>query len=207
MGNHHADADTALRVPLTHRVNHHHMLRDAQGKGAHIGFSAVIELPVHLVGEEEKVVLYHRFLDLLQLFRRIDIAGGVGRIAQQDGLGPGGDRLLESLYRRQGKAVFDGGRYRLHHHARRLGKGDVVGVAGLHHNDLVPGIEAGHEAQKNGLGATRRDNHLFGAHLQAKTPVVARKLGTETQKTIRGAVLQGSSGDGLEGIQTLLRSG
>ena len=165
VGDQHANADTALGVALAHGVNHDDVLRNAQLHGAHVGFSVIDKLAVDFVGEEEKVVLDYDFLDLLQFLGGIYITGGVGRVAEQDGLGAGSDGFFEGFHGRELEAVLDAAGDGFDFQMGRLGEGNVVGVAGFYHDDLVVGVQAGEETQEDGLRAAAGDDDFVGLNV------------------------------------------
>ena len=203
-----ADADAALGVPLGHGINDDHVLFDAfQVHGGDIRLVRIAELAIDLVGEEVQIVFLNDVAESVELFLRIEIARGVVRVADEDGPGLGGDDLLERLDVRKGEVVLDAGGDGEHVETGLCGEGQVVRVAGFHHDDLVARVHAGHEGHQQGFGAAGGDEHVFGRDLDSETAVVSYKFLAERQIAVAGAVFKRGAVDVFQRIQGLLRSG
>ena len=138
-----ADADAALAVALAHAVNHDDVVLDAlEVHGAGVGLVAVDELAVHLVGKQEQVVLLDQVAQFGEFLVAVEGAGGVVGVADHDGLGVGGDGLLELLDGRQCEAALDVAGDGLDLSAAEFGEGVVVGVVRFGDDDFVVGVEA-----------------------------------------------------------------
>ena len=143
---------------------------------------------VHLVGDDEGVVLPGQLPDEGQLLPGEHLPRRVGGVADDDGLGPLAEGVL------QGGAV----EVKLRRHQRDVdgvgpredGVRPVVLIEGAEHDDLVPGIAHSHHGGHHGLGAAAGDQHLaVGVHSAADgTPVLVRQGLPE---------ILGAKGDGI----------
>ena len=116
--------------------------------GRDVRRTRVDELAIHLIREQVEVVLLHEVANLVHLLLRVEVAGRVVRIADQDSLRAFVDQLLKFLHLRQTKALVDGGRDRTDNRSSRNRKAHVVGVRRLRNDDLVTGIQTAHESEK-----------------------------------------------------------
>lgn len=157
-------------------------------------FEAVVaELAIDLVGKEVEVVLLDDVSNLEELFFGVEVARGVVGVADHDGLGVGGDGLLELLDGRQCEAALDVAGDGLDLSAAEFGEGVVVGVVRFGDDDFVVGVEADGEGELQGLAAAVGDDDLVGGHLDAMTMVVLAEFLAIGH--IAGAVAVGEDAD------------
>ena len=204
MGHEHAHARTALGITLRHGVHDDDIVLDPfEGQGADIGLAVVAEFAVDFVGDEEEVMAADDVAQGLQLGAAVDIAGRVVGVADQDAPGAGRDDLLEFFDRRKGEAVLDAGGHAADLQSGGHGEAQVVGVAGLDHDELVTRVEAGQEGQQQGFGAAAGHHDLVGGDADAEAGVIARQGLTQGQKTGGMAVFQGLAVNVPERVQRL----
>ena len=119
----------------------------------------VDDVLVGLVGDDEGIMLFGEIEDQLQLGPGEDFAGGVGGIADDDGLGPlskgAGEFIGIKAELRRAQRDVDG-----------LGPGEdgVCGVVFLERgedDDFVSGLAAGHHGAHHGLGAAAGDDEVL----------------------------------------------
>ena len=157
-------------------------------------FHAVVaELAIHLVGEEEEVVLFGDLTQLQDFLFGIEVAGGVVGVTNHDGLGLRGDHLLEILDGGQCETVLDRGDDGFHDHAAHGGEGVVVGVERLRDDDLVAGIHAAVEGEKEAFAAAGGDDDLVSGDLDAHAVVVFHQFFAVAE--IAGGVAVGNHRD------------
>ena len=118
----------------------------------------------------------HQVADVLQLLPRVDIARGVVRVAEQDGLRARRDGLFKRFDGGQCKAVIDGREHRLDHRTARHGHRHIVGISRLRDQDFVTRVEAGQKDQRKGFGGAGGDENLVRRDLDRKPSVVLRHL-------------------------------
>ena len=128
--------------------------------------------------------------ELLQLGAAVHVAGGVVGAADEDGLGTGRNLLLEGSNGRQGKIIFQVRSHRHHVRARSHGKTRIRPVKWLGHDELVAGIEAGHQGKGNSLAAPGRHDNILGLNSQAQLLIIRRQRLAVAAETGRGAVFQ-----------------
>src|SRR5690554_725535 len=148
----------------------------------------VAKLPVHLVAQQVKVVLNNQFFQLLQLLTGVQIAGRVVGVANEDGLGAGGNQLFNFGKGRQGKIAVEIGGQRNNPYAGGRGKAVVVGVERLGHNHLVAHIQAAQKGQTDGFGAAGGHHQLRDVDVDADVVVVFYQLFTVRFDACRVAV-------------------
>ncbi len=129
---------------------------------------------VDLVGDDEGVVLLRELQDEKQFLAREDLAAGVGRIAEDDGLGP----------LREGAAQFvvvEGEIGRAQRDVDRLGAGEdrvggVVLVEGREDDDFITWVAGGHHGDHHRLGAAAGgDEMAVGIDLELREAVDLRR--------------------------------
>ena len=173
--------------------------------GRYVRRARVDELAVHLVGEEVQVVFLHEIPDPVHLLLRVQVAGRVVGIADEDGLCALVDQFLELLHLRQAEALVDGGRHRPDHGAGGDREGHVVGIRRFRDDDLVARVQAAQEREQHGLAAAAGDDDLIGPELDLVPVVVPHQRLPQRPISLRRAVFQGVTVDVLEHVQRLLR--
>jgi hypothetical protein len=88
-------------------------------------------------------------------------AGGIARIAEEQGLRPGCDRRLDRR-RVKGEVILQAGRDELHDAAGERHGRRVRNVRGLVKHDLVAGIASRSQREVHRLGRADRDEQLAG---------------------------------------------
>ena len=165
----------------------------------------VDEFAVHLVAEEEEVVLLHQVADLVHLVLGIEVARRVVGIADEDGLRALVDEFLELLHLGQAETLVDGGRDGPDHRAGGDREGHIVGVRRLRDDDLVARIEAAHECEQHRLGAARGDDDLVRGELDLVALIVVHERLAQRAEALRRAVFQHLAVYVLEHVERLLR--
>ena len=194
--------DAAFGISLGHGIEEDHIVIYAlKVHRGHVWPSGVDELPVDLVAEQEKVMPADYVSELLHLLAGVEIARGVVGIADEYGLGPGGDLLLELLDRRQAEAVLDAGLDAAYHGADRNRESHVVGIEGVGDYDLVARAETGQEREEHGLGAAGGDDYLLRRQVYAVFRVIADHLGAQGEAAVGGAVFEYLPVDMPEGVE------
>ena len=170
------------------------LVHPGQGGHAHVLIGGKDDVLVHLVGDDEGVVLPGQLPDEGQLLPGEHLPRGVGGVADNDGLGPLAEGVL------QGGAV----KVKLRRHQRDVdgvgpredGVRPVVLIEGAEHDDLVSGVAHGHHGGHHGLGAAAGDQHLsVGVHPPADgLPVLVRQglpqiLGAEGDRVLVGPLI------------------
>ena len=135
-----------------------------------VGVRCVDDMLIHFVGDDVGVVLFGQVRDGFQLSTGEHLAAGVGRVAQDQGLGV----LLESSFQLVHVKIKRG---RVQRHINRLGPGKdrvstVILVKRRKHDDLVAGVGHRHHGSHHGLGAAAGGHDLavgvdFTAHQAA----------------------------------------
>ena len=135
--------------------------------------SAVDELPIDLVANEEQAVIPGHLGDHPGLLRRQHHAGGIAGVGNQDGAGPLVDQRLDPLpvgievplLRRggQGADLAAGG----------IDKRGIVGIEGLRYDHLVPLVQNAVEDHLQRLAAAGGDENITLLQMGAQPVVVA----------------------------------
>ena len=129
--------------------------RHARQRGEADVLGAVVEeVLVHLVGEDEEVVLDGERGDGLELGEGEDLAGGVGRAVEDDGAGArrdGGAEASRSSAQSGAASGTTTGSMRM-----RVQRADVVAVEGLEEQDSSPGLSSARSGGVAGLRWRRR---------------------------------------------------
>ena len=137
-----------------------------QGGEADVLVRRIDDVFVHLVGDDEGVVLFGEAADLQEFGAGEDLAGGVGGIAEDDGFG-----LLGECGGEHCGVVAEPGRMQGHVDGHGTGEDGISGVVFVkwrEDDDLVPGIAGGHHGGHHGLGAAAGDDEvLIGIDAQA----------------------------------------
>ena len=174
-------------------------------EGGDVRHARVDELAVHLVAEQEEVVLLDDIAQALHLLAGVEVARRVVGVADEDGLGARGDLLLEGLHGGQAEAVLDVGLDALDHGAHGDGEGHVVGVERIRDDHFVARPEAPEEGEQHRLGAAGGDDDLLRRKINPVLSVVLHHLGAQREVAVGRAVLQDAAIHGLEGVETALR--
>ena len=199
-----ADADAALGIPLGHRVDEDHVLLDPlQVHRGDIRRARVDELAVHLVGEEVQVVFLDQVADAVHLALGVQVARGVVGVADKDGLRALVDQFLELFHLGEAETFLDGGDDGADHGAGGDGERHVVRVRRFRDDDLVAGVQAAQEREKDRLAAAARDDDLIGGQFDLVPVVVRHKCLAQRPIPLGRAVLEGFPVDMLEGLQRL----
>ena len=117
------------------------------------------ELGVNLVGEHQYIVPQHHRDNRLQVLLFHNGPGGVVGVGEDQELGAGGDGRLQGL-RGQAEAILRPGDNGDGDAPRQPGDGVVADKAGLRNKHLVSGVQAGPDAQVDGLASPHRHQHL-----------------------------------------------
>ncbi len=160
------------------------------GQGAHIDvlMAVVDDVLVYLVHDGVDVILDAQVRDELKLFIGKHLAAGVGGVADQDGLGP----LLEGILQHVGVKV-EGGGDQGHEDGLAVGHdglGPVVFKVGGEHDDLIPRVGEGEDGIHHGLGGADGDHHI-GFRVQVQAHEMAALFGQGL------AEVGGAHGDGI----------
>src|SRR5205814_4495834 len=99
--------------------------------------AVVDELAIDLVGDEEEAVVAAEVGDRVELRARVDRAGRVVRIAEDDDAGPRRERAFEDRPRREVEAVAAAAGDGDEVEPRQGGEGAVVRVKGLDDENVV----------------------------------------------------------------------
>jgi len=159
-------------------------------KSGNIGCPSVAEFPVYLIGKEVKVVFLNQCTDLVHFLTGIQVPRGVVGVANHDGLGPGSDQFFKLFHGRQGKAALDAAQQGFDHCTCRHGESRIVGVGGFRHDDLIAGIQTGHESKQHSLGSTCGHDDIIDRDVDIEAVVVFHQFVAQAQDTIAGAVFQ-----------------
>ena len=113
---------------------------------------------IHLVGDNECVVLFGEVCDYLQLIIGKYLAAGIGRVTEYYSLGV----LLECRFKLVHVEVELG---RIEWHIDRLCVGEdrvcaVVFIEGREYDDFIPGVCDGHHCRHHSFGASAGNNYL-----------------------------------------------
>ena len=208
LGDKSADADSALRVALRHRVNQHHILLYAlQVHGRDIGAARVDELTIHLVAEQVEVIFLHQVAYLVHLLLRVEVSRRVVGVANQYCLRALVDKFLKLLHLGQAEPLVDSRSDGAYHRSRRDGETHIVGVGGLRHYYLVAGVKATQESEQHRLRSARGDDYLAGREMNLIALVVSHQRLAQRAVALRRAILQRRAVDGLQHLQRLWRCG
>jgi hypothetical protein len=110
------------------------------------------EMLIDLVANRVGVVALHEFSDEAEFLRREDLADGVHRAVEQDRLGARGEGVGKF-----GARQIPGGRREAHEprHAAEHPHDRQIGIVErLDQDNLIPGIDHGHEGGGQRLGGT-----------------------------------------------------
>ena len=170
----------------------------------------VDDVLVYFVGDAVGVVLFAQVGDKGELLARKDLAAGVGRVAQDDGLG-----VVVAEGRLEDLAIeVEGGRVQRHVDglsAREDRVGAVVLVERREDDDLVSGVRNRHHGGHHGLGGAACDYDIFvGVDRHAhKVLLLGGKRLTHGLGAPGDGVLVierlGVAGDGAQAVEQLRR--
>ena len=206
LGHQRADTDAALAVTFRHGIDQNDILLNAvQVEGRNIGRARVAELAVNLVGEQVEVVLLDQVAYLVHFLAGVQVTGRVVRVANQYALGARRNQGLETLHGRQGETVLNARHDRFDNRAGGYGKGRVVGICRLRHNDFIARVKAGHERELHRFGTARRNDDFLGAHFYIETLVVKRHFLAQGLEAVARAVFQHLAVDVAHRLQTDFR--
>ena len=147
----------------------------------------------------------HQFPQLEQLFRRVEVAGRIVRIADEDGLGLVRDGVLEIFGGRQREPVFYSGCDSFYRESGSLGETQIVRIARFRDNHLVARVEYGEKRRKQRLRAACSDDYFVRGQVNAEFPVVVPEFFTQGRCALTRAVLQRFPVNVLECGQCLFR--
>ena len=117
------------------------------------------------------------------------------------------DEFLKLLHLRQRESLLNGSGYGAYLCTSRYGERHIVGVGRFGDDDFVARVEARHECEEHGFGASRRDDDVVGGDVDVKPLVVSCEFLTIRQVSCRRRILQYFAVDVLQGIKSDLRSG
>ena len=175
--------------------DHHVLLIAGELEGAQKRLAGVDKLPVHLVADEEEVVLLRNIQHELELVGREDGAGGVAGVGDKDGAGVLVDAGLDSGTVGVEVALLHLGGDGMHRSPRKGDGGGIVGIEGFGDDDLVPVVEDGGKDHLQSLTAAAGSEDLIAGKLYAD----ALKIAAHRVK-IRGYAARGGVGDDFVGV-------
>ena len=155
-----------------------------------IGSTRIAKLAIDLIREEEKVIFLHQISQLVHLFLGVKITGRIVGVTNQDGFRTRCDQLLKTLKRRQRKTFVNRRRDGLDYRTTGNGKGHVVGIGRLWHDNLITGIQAGHEREEDSLRSACRDDDIVSRDMDIELVVILDQLLAETTNAFTGRILQ-----------------
>ena len=117
------------------------------------------------------------------------------------------DEFLELLHLRQRKALLYRSGYGADARACRNGKGHVVGISRLGHDDFISGIEARHEGEEHRLRAAGCDDDVVGRKADIVFRIIVREFLAIGTEALARAVLQDAAVDVLQRVEACLRRG
>ena len=132
----------------------------------------IAELPVDLVGNEEEVVLAGDFSEGEHVLLAVQGSGRIARVADEDGLGPRRDELLELGHVRHLETFPDIGMDGLHRDAVHEGECVVVGIERFEDNDLVALVAGNLEREIHAFASGYGDDEFPDINVNADFPVV-----------------------------------
>ena len=207
LGYQRTDTNTALGVSLRHRINQHHILLDTlQVARRDIWRAGIDKFAIDLVREEEQVVLLYKIANTIHLLACVEVARRVIRVTNQDTACALIYQLLELLYRRQGKAIFDSRCYRANYRTCRYGKCHIIGIRRLRNDNLVTRIETRHKGEQHRLRASRSYDNIIGREFYLVLVVVAHQLLAQRKESITRTILQNLTVDIADSIECYLWS-
>ena len=157
-----ADARAAGREALGDRVDDNYVILIAlKLEKAHELFAAVDELAIHLVADDEQVVLLGDVGHELQLLLGEDGAGRIAGVCEQYRAGVLVDACLDALAHGELIALLGLCGHGADSRAGEGDKGRVVGVKRLGNNDLIALVKDAGERYLERFRAAGRDEHLL----------------------------------------------
>ena len=155
-GDHAAHPGAAGREPLGHGVHNDQVFIDIPepGHGGYAELIVVAELPVHLVADQEQIVLLGNVRDHPHFRFAQHHAGGVAGVGDEDGPGVGSDQALDAVPVGVAVALPGIGGQGTDDAAGGVDEGGVVGVVRLGDDDLGVGGQNGQASEKQGLTTT-----------------------------------------------------
>ena len=185
------DADAALRIALGHGINQHHIVLNAlQMAGRDIGRTRINKFTVHLVREEEQIVLLHKVANLVHFTACIEVTRRIVGIANQNSTRALVNQLLELLYLGQRETLFDGRGNGAYLGSGRDGKRHIIGIGRLGNNDFIPRIEASQEREQHRLRAAGSDDDVVCSQIDIVLCIVTHQLLAVTAISRTGTVFQ-----------------
>ena len=159
---------------------------------------------IHLVGEEVQVVLLHQVSNLVHFPACVKIACRIVGVTDHDGARTLINQFLKFLHLRQRETFLDSGGDGTNLCARRNGKGHIVGVGRLWHDNLVARVQAWQEREKHSFRTTRCNDDVVGCYLNIILGVIVYEFLAIAQITLRWWILQDVTVYLLQGIQSYL---
>ena len=173
--------------------------------GGDVWRARIDELAIHLVGEEEEVVLLHKVAYLIHFTAGIKVAGRVVGVTNQDGTRTFVYQLLELLHFRQRESLFDGRCNRTYPGSGRDGKRHVIGISRFGHDNLVTRIEACHEREQHRFRTAGCNDYVIGCELDVVLIVIPHQLLAIAAVACTGTVLQYLTVNIADGVNRDLR--
>ena len=170
-----SDPGAAGGESLGHRVEENQVLVDlldaSEGGQRLVG---VDELPVDLVRQQEQVMILYEVGDDLPFLRGKDRSGGIARVGEEHGPGPGSDQLFELFPYRVAVSFFRSGRDGHDLRSGKVDEGQIVGIEGLGHEELVAVVQDAVHGDGEGFAASGGDDDVGGGVVKSYLFIIVR---------------------------------
>ncbi len=133
------------------------LLQSGKIHGREVLFAIIAELTVYLIGVEIEIVFFCHLAQHLKLFLRIEVAGGIVGITNDNSPGISCDNLFKFLYGRKCKTVFNSGSYGDYFYTCRYRETIVIGIEWFRNDHFFAGINRGHQCKSDCLRSSCGD--------------------------------------------------
>ena len=158
--------------------------------GRDIGRTRINKFTVHLVREEEQIVLLHKVANLVHFTACIEVTRRIVGIANQNGPRALVNQLFKLLYLGQRETLFDGRGNGAYLSSGRDGKRHIISIGRLGNNDFITRIEASQERKQDRLRAAGSDDDVVCSQIDIVLRIVTHQLLAVTAIPRTGTVFQ-----------------
>ena len=206
LGDQHTHPRAAGGKALGHGVNDDHIVLIAfKLQAGHQRLPAVGELPVHLVADDEQLMLPGNIQHQLQLILGQHRAGGVAGVGDHDGTGVLIDAGFHAGPVGVGVTLLRLGGHRVNGGAGQGDGGMVVGIEGLRDDDLIAVVQNGGHDHLQGLAAAGGRQDIAPLQLHTDALVVGAYRVQQHGDTAGGSVGQDRVMEILNGLVENIR--
>lgn len=191
-GNHAAHTGTAGGEPLGNGIDDDKIIVNVpeMGHGGNTKLVVIAEFPVHLVADQEQVVLLGDVGDHPHFLLIQHNTGGIAGVGDHDGPGIGGDQALDPLPVGIAVALPGISGQSADNAAGCVNEGGIVGIVGFGDDDLGVGVQDGQAGEQQGFTATGGDQDVIVLQLYAQFLIVVLYSVDQNGAAGRGLIFQ-----------------